>query len=92
MSVLKDSKDFKTLMEIIGSLGNKDYDVVEFRCKWVNDSGECCDTWYGSCSYKNGVLLPFDGDSYSLDDVYAEWEEQDKEKLRFLVVWEYGII
>ena len=51
-----------------------------------------CDEFWGICSYNNGVLTPLDGDTYSLDDLYEEWEESytyDETSL-ILTVWEYG--
>ena len=48
----------------------------------------------GICSYNNGVLTPLDGDTYSLDDLYEEWEESytyDGTSL-ILTVWEYGYL
>ena len=85
------------LRDIIKHLGNKNYDFIECRCKWINDNGQEQDDFFGACSYRNGILTPLDGDSYSLEDLYIEWEEfvdieeeyTDDGSL-ILTVWEYG--
>lgn len=79
-----------SLKEIIGKLGNKNYDFIECRCKWVDKNGEEQDDFIGACSYKGGVLTSLDGDSYSLDDLYVEWEETFSNDKVVLTVWEYG--
>ena len=33
---------------------------------------------------------PLDGDSYSLDDLYIEWEETVEDGKLILIVWEWG--
>lgn len=85
------------LKEIIEKLGNKNYDFIECRCKWKDENGKEIDDFFGVCSYKDGILTPLDGDSYSLDDLYIEWEEvvDTDEKYTdngglMLTVWEYG--
>lgn len=78
------------LKEIIGKLGNKNYDFIEFRCRWVDENGEEQDDFIGACSYKDDVLTPLDGDSYSLYDLYDEWEETFYNDQMMLTVWEYG--
>lgn len=80
------------LKEIIEKLGNKNYDFIECRCKWVNEYGEKQDELFGACSYKDGILTPLDGDSYSLDDLYIEWEEHTQDECVCLTVWEYGYL
>lgn len=80
------------LKEIIEKLGNKSYSYIECRCKWVQD-GEEFDEFFGACSYDNrtGILNPLDGDSYSLNDLYVEWEEElTKNGKLYLTVWEEG--
>lgn len=88
-----------SLREIIAKLGNKSYPYIEVRCKWTKHDGTRCDEFWGSCSYNNetGELRSLDHDSYSLDDLYNEWEEwQDLDEKYFdngqicLTVWEYG--
>ena len=78
------------LKEIIGKLGNKNYDFIECRCKWIDKNGEEQDDFIGACSYKDDVLTPLDGDFYSLDDLYIEWEETFSNDKVVLTVWEYG--
>jgi hypothetical protein len=80
------------LKEIIEKLGNKSYSFIEFRCEWVQD-GEEFDEFFGACSYDNktGILTPLDGDSYSLNDLYIDWEEELVNDGQFyLTVWEKG--
>ena len=82
------------LKDIINNLGNKKYDYIEFRCKWIENNEEQ-DEFFGACSYDNitNTLIPLDGDSYSLYDLYEEYEEwQDTNNRNCLTVWEYGII
>lgn len=86
-----------SLKEIIEKFGNKNYDFIECRCKWIDVNGQEQDEFFGACSYKDGILTPLDGDSYSLDDLYIEWEEfvDIEEKYTdngglVLTVWEYG--
>ena len=90
MSYLYTSQKGISLKEIIGKLGNKNYDFIEFRCKWVNENGEEQDVFFGACSYKDGVLSSLDGVSYSLDDLYDKWEETSDGGQKILTVWEYG--
>lgn len=87
------------LSEIIEKLGNKSYPYIEFRCKWTFKDGTKSDMFFGSCSYDNKTkkLTSLDGDSYSLNNIYYEWEEwQDLEEKYFdngqicLTVWGYG--
>ena len=89
----------KPLREIIEELGNKSYPYIECRCKWTDPDGTKHDEFWGSCSYDNktGELTSLDHDSYSLDDLYDEWDEwQDLEEKHFdggqilLTVWEHG--
>jgi len=80
------------LKEIIEKLGNKSYSYIEFRCKWQNGE-ELDDVFFGACSYDNktGILTPLDGDSYSLNDLYIDWEEELINDGQFyLTVWEKG--
>ena len=92
------SKTGIPLREIIKNLGNKSYPYIEFRCKWTEEDGLEYDEYFGACSYDNqtGILTPLDHDSYSLDDLYNEWDEwQDLKEEHFdkdqflLTVWEY---
>ena len=80
------------LRDIISSLGNKNYSFIRRRCKYKNTIGIICDEFLGICSYENGVLTSLDGDTYSLDDLYEEWEESNTyDGTSFsLTVWEYG--
>ena len=79
------------LKKIIEYLGNKNYYYIECRCKWIDFNGCEKDDFFGACSYKDGTLIPLDGDSYSLDDLYVEWEEvMDDEGNYSLTVWECG--
>lgn len=78
------------LKEIIEKLGNKNYEFIECRCKWKDENGQDQDDFFGACSYKDGVLTPLDGDLYSLDDLYIEWEEFMTNGKIALTVWEYG--
>lgn len=90
MSYLYTGQKGILLKEIIEKLGNKNYDFIEFRCRWVDENGEEQDDLFGACSYRDGVLIPLDGDSYSLDDLYTEWEETFSNDKVILTVWEYG--
>jgi len=74
------------LREIIEKLGNKNYTQIICRCKYEDYYGEMHDEFFGGCRYENGELIPLDGDSYSLDDLYEEWEEDGE----YLTVWESG--
>ena len=91
MAYLNTGSKGVTLKEIINNLGNKNYNFIECRCKWIDGDGQEQDDLFGYCVYRNGVLVPLDGDSYSLDDLYIEWEEfMDDEGNYSLTVWEYG--
>ena len=85
------------LKDIIKNLGNKNYEFIECRCKWIDNNGQEQDDLFGACSYVDGILTSLDGDSYSLDDLYIEWEEFMDDKGIYtdnsglvLTVWEYG--
>ena len=82
------------LKEIIKKLGNKSYYYIDCCCKWEENGYEHIE-YFGSCSYdsKTETLTPLDDDSYSLDDLYEEWEEWEDNKGRTcLTVWEIGTI
>jgi hypothetical protein len=82
------------LRTIINQLGNKSYSYIECRCKWIEDD-ELYDIFCGSCSYnsKTKELTALDSDSYSLEDLYNEWEEYSSlDGSLYLTVWECGTI
>ena len=82
------------LKEIIKKLGNKSYPLIEFRCRWEENEYNY-NEYIGSCSYDNKTktLSPHDFDSYSLDDLYEEWEEwKDGNGQINLTVWAIGTI
>lgn len=82
------------LKEIIKRLGNKSYPYINCRCKWKENEYNY-DEYFGSCSYnsKTETLTPLDYDSYSLDDLYEEWEEWEDDNGQInLTVWEIGTI
>lgn len=80
-----------TLREIINEIGNPDYIEIEVRCKYSIGYDMEEDDFIGMCEYKNGELISRDGDSYSLGDIYDEYEiVADQENL--LTVWEYGYL
>ena len=81
-----------SLKWIIEKLGNKNYDFIECRCKWIDANGCERDEYFGACSYVDGSLIPLDGDSYSLDDLYIQWKESINKNGFVLTVWEYGYI
>jgi len=95
MAVLFKGETGKPLREIIKKLGNKSYSYIECRYKWTDQDGEHDDFW-GCCSYNNEtkMLSPLDGDFYSLDDLYNEWEEWADEEIYngeiCLTIWGYG--
>lgn len=78
--------------KIIEKIGNKNYDLIECRCKWLDKNGQEQGDFFGACSYVNGVLTPLDGDSYSLDDLYIEWEEFVNNEKITLTIWKYGYL
>ena len=90
MSYLYIGKKGMPLKEIIEKLGNKNYDFIDFLRRRVDENGEEQNDYIGTCSYKDNVLTPLYGDSYSLDDLYAEWEETFSNDKVILTVWEYG--
>lgn len=82
------------LKDIIKNLGNKSYPLIEFRYKWKENEYEY-NEFFGACSYdsKTKTLTPLDYDSYSLEDLYEEWEEWEDDNGQInLTVWESGII
>lgn len=97
MGILYTGEKGIPLKDIIKSLGNKNYKYIVCRCKYISENGQEQDDLFGACSYINGELKALDGDSYSLDDLYIEWEESvdieeeytDNGSL-ILTVWEYG--
>lgn len=78
------------LRDILEKFGNRDYEYIQFRCLWRCDGCDY-DEYFGCCSYKNGELIPLDGDSYSLDDKYIRAEEGEFEGGVGLTVWEVGM-
>lgn len=83
-----------SLKNIIKNFGNKSYPLIEFRCKWKENEYDY-DEFFGACSYdsKTETLTPLDYDSYSLDDLYEEWEEWEDDNGQInLTVWEIGVI
>ena len=92
MSYLYTGEKGVPLKDIINSLGDKNYKYIECRCKYISENGQEQDDLFGACSYINGELKALDGDSYSLDDLYIEWEEYTQDECVCLTVWEYGYL
>lgn len=78
------------LKNIIKKLGGKNYDCIEFRIKWTDCQGKENDDLFGYCSYAEGELTPLDYDLYSLNDLYAEWEETIVDGRQILTMWSIG--
>lgn len=76
----------RTLKDILDELENRDFENIMVRCLWKYSDGEENDDLIGYCSYINGRLIPQDGDSYSLDDLYVKYEINND----MLIVWEFG--
>ena len=92
MSIIITGRTGKSLREIIKELGNKSYDYIEFRSRWSDKYDEQYDEFWGACSYNSDTeeLIPLDHDSYSLDDLYNEYEEWRKNDKLCLTIWERG--
>ena len=83
-----------SLKDIIKKLGNKSYSFIEFRCKWKENKYDY-DEFFFFFFYNNKtkILTPLDYDSYSLEDLYEEWEEwKDDNGQINLTVWEQGYV
>ena len=81
-----------SLKKIIEELGNKNYKYICCRVKWTEKDVKY-DEFFGACSYIDGKLIPLDGDTYSLEDLYVEWEEdKDEDDNIYLTVWEQGYV
>lgn len=77
-----------SLREILKNKYNdRDFETIMCRCLWELDDEER-DDLIGYCSYIDGELIPLDGDSYSLEDLYIkdEYDEEDN----MLIIWENG--
>ena len=61
-------------MTVKDLIKNKDYDYISWRITAPYWWGEP-DMFFGACKSKNGELIPFDGDSYSEDEVVIKYEE-----------------
>ena len=92
MGILYTGEKGIPLKDIIKSLGNKNNKYIECRCKYISENGQGQDYLFGACSYINGELKALDGDSYSLDDLYIEWEESTQDANTYLTVWEDGYL
>lgn len=93
MGILYVGESGTPLKEIIKSLGNKSYPYIYERCKWIDETGEEQDEYFGVCAYnaETEELIPLDGDSYSLNDLFESWEEDvDIDGDLRLTVWEKG--
>lgn len=100
MAVIETGNTGKPLKDIIAELGNKSYPFIECRCKWTENDEEH-DEFFGECAYDNETkeLKSLDGDNYSLEDLYEEYEEWLDEDEEFsdggqfcLTVWEHGVV
>ena len=100
MAIIETGNTGKSLKDIIAEFGNKSYPFIECRCKWTDENGDN-DEFFGECAYnaETGELTSLDGDTYSLDDLYDEYEEWVDEDEEFsdngamcLTVWEHGEI
>lgn len=89
------------LKDIIDKLGNKSYDYINCRCKYTERDGTIEDMFTGCCSYdsETKTLSSLDGDIYSLDDLYDEWEEWVASKNEHfdggeqcLTLWTLGVL
>lgn len=93
MIIYTEEREF-SLKTIINKLGNKSYPYIEIRCRWEENEYNY-NEYIGSCSYNNKtkILTPFDHNSYSLDDLYEEWEEwKDDNGQINLTVWKVRIV
>ena len=93
MSIIITGEKGTPLKDIINNLGNRIYNSVIFRCKW-DENGEQFDEFFGMCQYAPATgLSPLDHDSYSLNDLFMEYEEVvNPDGSYSLIVWEYGEI
>lgn len=83
----------KKLIDVIHLLGDKNYSLIEFRCKFFVDGIER-DEYIGACSYDSAreELEPLDNDYYSLYEECENWEEWTKgDDELCLTVWERAI-
>lgn len=101
MAVIETGTTGRPLKDIIEELGNKSYPLIECRLKWTDENGNENDDFWGECAYDadKKELIPLDGDSYSLEDLYEEYEEwlDEEEKIAdggaiCLTVWEQGVL
>ena len=59
---------------------------VEYRTNCFLDGKEN-DIWTGACYYNGESLIPYDDDSYSLDDEIVRYEFFDSSERKMLTVW-----
>lgn len=60
------------------------YGEVEYRTYGPTNE----EIWTGSTLYDGNTLVPYDGDSYCLDDVISKFEKRSPEGVNdYLVVW-----
>lgn len=64
-----------SLKQIIKRLGEKNYSYVEQRIKYFQNDGQQFNIFSGCFSIIDGKINSLDGDAYSEEDIYAEWEE-----------------
>lgn len=62
------------------------YGDVEYRTNIFID-GRKNDTWIGTVLYDGETLIPYDQDSYSLDDVINDYEYVGDVEEPYLIVW-----
>ena len=75
----------KSLAEIAKS---KNYPFIEIRYRYQLEDGTKDDIFAGCCSYVDGNLKSLDGDTYSLNTVYVDWEKwENDDGETCLTVW-----
>ena len=92
MGFLLTGKEGTPVKDIIAMLGNKDYEIIDFRCQYKDRENQMQDLYYGSASYtgRHKKLKSIDGDIHKLSDKFVRWSETSSNEKNFLTVWEAG--
>lgn len=85
------------LKDILKIFGNVNIPIIECRTRYKDENESYCqrDDLFGFCEYKDGKLLSLDGDTYSLENLYTEWElilnyTKPEDYIDRLIVWQSG--
>lgn len=80
------------LISIIEQLGNKAYEKIICRCKYIDSRGDLNDDITSSCTYDAKTGLKSTINKVTLEDTFNDWKESEINGAPVLTVWYNGML